>query len=134
MVDIVITPANVIAGGNSTRDSGIAGEALLAGKTVFLNTTTNKWMLSDNNGSGTRSVGGIALVGASLNQPVTFIKSGDLALGATLVAGTAYYLSGTPGGICPVADLVTGMDPVLIGIATSTTNINVSIQDVGVTL
>lgn len=134
MTDYVIVPANVIAGSNSTRDSGIAGESLLAGKAIYLNAATNKWMLADNNGAGTRAVGGIALVAASLNQPVTFIKSGDLALGTTLVAGADVWLSGTPGGLAPRADIVTGMDPVLIGIATSTTNINVSIQDVGVTI
>lgn len=134
MADYTIVPANVVAGSNSTRDTGTAGETIAAGKAIYLNTTTNKWMLADNNGAGTRSVGGIALVGASLNQPVTFIKSGDLALGTTLVAGADVWLSGTPGGLCPRADVVTGMDPVLVGIATSTTNINVSVQDVGVTI
>lgn len=134
MADLSVTPSNVIAGTNSTRDHGTAGETITAGKAVFLNATTNKWMLSDNNGTGTRTVHGIALNGASLNQPLAIHKSGDITIGATLTPGTAYYLSATAGGICPVADLDAGMDPVLIGIAKSASVLAVDIQDPGVTL
>jgi len=134
MADLTITAASVVAGTNSTRDHGTAGETITAGKAVFLDATTNKWMLSDNNGTGTRTVNGIALNGASLNQPLAIHKSGDITIGATITAGTAYYLSATAGGICPVADLASGMDAVLIGIAKSATVLAVDIQDPGVTL
>lgn len=134
MADLVITPASVVAGSNATRDTGTAGETIIAGKAVFLNAATSKWMLSDNNGTGTRQVKGIALNGASLNQPLSVLKDGDVTIGATLVPGTAYYLSSTPGGICPVADLATGMDSVLIGLAKSASVLAVDIQDSGVTL
>lgn len=134
MADLTITAASVVAGTNSTRDHGTAGETITAGKAVFLDATTNKWMLSDNNGTGTRAVNGIALNGASLNQPLAIHKTGDITIGATITAGTAYYLSGTAGGICPVADLASGMDPILIGIAKSASVLAVDIQDPGVTL
>jgi len=134
MADLTITPANVVAGSNATRDIGTAGETIVAGKAVFLNAATNKWMLSDNNGTGTRQVKGIALNGASLNQPLSVLKDGDVTIGATLVAGQDYWLSATAGGICPRADLATGMDTILIGIAKSTTVLAVDIQDSGVTL
>lgn len=49
MVDITITPANVVGGSNSSRDYGTAGEAITAGQAVYLSATTNKWMLADNN-------------------------------------------------------------------------------------
>lgn len=65
MADITVTPANVLPGTNAGIDSGIAGEAIAAGKTIYLNATTNRWMLSDNNGTGTRQVHGIALNAAS---------------------------------------------------------------------
>ncbi|WP_421579965.1 hypothetical protein [Shinella sp. M31] len=134
MADLTITAASVVAGTNSTRDHGTAGETITAGKAVFLDATTNKWMLSDNNGTGTRAVNGIALNGASLNQPLAIHKSGDITIGATITAGTAYYLSATAGGICPVGDLASGMDPILIGIAKSASVLAVDIQDPGVTL
>lgn len=134
MTDLVITAANVVAGSNATLDTGTAGETITAGKAVFLNTATNRWMLSDNNGTGTRAVKGIALNGASANQPVAVLKDGDITIGATLTAGTDYWLSGTAGGICPRADLTAGMDTIQIGVAKSATVLAVSIQDPGVTL
>lgn len=134
MADISVTPGNVVAGSNATRDTGTAGETITAGKAVFLNTATNRWMLSDNNGTGTRTVRGIALNGASANQPVAVLKDGDITIGATLTAGTDYWLSATAGGICPRADLDVGMDTVQIGVAKSATVLAVAIQDPGVTL
>ncbi|MDX0065902.1 hypothetical protein GOB13_23400 [Sinorhizobium meliloti] len=134
MADLSINSALVVGGTNSTRDTGTAGEAITAGQSIYLDATTNKWMISDNNGTGTRTVHGISLNGASLNQPVSIHKSGDITIGATLVVGTDYWLSGTAGGICPRADLVAGMDAIQIGIAKSTTVLSVDIQDPGVTL
>ena len=43
----------------------------------------------------------------------------------------AYYLSGTPGGVRPVADNVAGDYPVILGIAASTTVLNGAIQEAG---
>lgn len=134
MTDLAITATSVLPGSNAVKDSGIAGEAIAAGKAIFLNTTTNRWMLSDNNGTGTRIVNGIALNAAAVGQPVDYQKGGDITIGATLVAGTDYWLSGTPGGIAPRVDLVTGMDPILIGIAKTTAILTLAVTDVGVTL
>ncbi|HEV7305215.1 hypothetical protein [Ensifer sp.] len=134
MSDITITAANVIAGSNATRDIGTAGETITAGKIVFLDAATSKWMLSDNNGTGTRTVNGMALNGASLNQPLSVVKSGDVTVGSVLTAGTDYWLSATAGGICPRADLATGMDTIQIGVAKSATVLTIAIQDPGVTL
>lgn len=134
MADLTITASAVVAGSNATRDIGTAGEMITAGKAVFLNAATNRWMLSDNNGTGTREVKGIALNGASANQPLSVLKDGDITIGSTLVAGTDYWLSATAGGICPRADLATGMDTVQIGVAKSASVLAVNIQDPGVTL
>ncbi|MDX0555542.1 hypothetical protein GOL37_27350 [Sinorhizobium medicae] len=134
MADLVITAASVVAGTNSTRDIGTAGATITAGQAIYLDAATNKWLLSDNNGTGTRQVHGIALNGASLNQPISIHKAGDITIGATLVAGTDYWLSGTAGGLCARADLTTGMDAVQVGIAKSTTVLAVDVQDPGVTL
>ncbi len=134
MADLTITPGAVVASSNATRDIGTAGETIVAGKAIFLNAATNKWMLSDNNGTGTRQVHGIALNGASLNQPVSMVKSGDLTVGSVLTAGTDYWLSATAGGVCARADLATGMDTIQIGVAKSATVLTIAIQDPGVTL
>ena len=76
---------------------------------------------------------GVAVT-AGIGQPVRVLRSGPCTIGATLTAGVAYYLSDTAGGICPVADLSTGEYPCLVGIATSTTVLDVRFQYSGVSL
>jgi hypothetical protein len=134
MADISITAANVVAGANANTDQGSAGETITAGQTVYKSSTTNKWMKADSNSATVeaRTATAIALNSASLNQPLKVHKSGDITIGATLTANTAYYLSDTPGGICPLADVGTGEYLVLIGIARTTAILQVDIQSTGV--
>ncbi|QIG68724.1 hypothetical protein EVB67_074 [Rhizobium phage RHph_TM3_3_14B] len=136
MADLVITAANVVAGSNSSAVAGVAGETITAGKPVYQSSTTKKWMLADSNSATAeaRQAKGIALNGASLNQPIAVHKSGDITIGATLVAGTAYFLSDTPGGICPLADVGSGEYICQLGLAKSTTVLAVDIQFPGVAL
>ena len=103
---------------------------------LYLDGTDGKLKPADNDSAtaAVRRAIGIALNGAANGQPLAYLTAGPITIGATLVAGTAYYLSDTPGGICPVADLTTGEYPVLLGLATSTTVLNVSIQEAGVAL
>ncbi|WP_337737702.1 hypothetical protein [Sinorhizobium meliloti] len=125
-----MTPSAIIAGSNSAQEHGAAGEAITAGKSVYKSATTKKWMLADSNSAtaAARQAGGIALNGASDGQPITVHKSGDLAVGAVLTAGQAVYLSDTPGGLCPLADVGAGEYVCLIGLAKSTTVLAVDIQ------
>lgn len=137
MTDLVITPANVKAGSNVSREDGIAGATILAGQVVYLNATTGKYGLADNNAPTPPEIKtprGIALNGASLDQPIAVHKAGDITIGATLVAGTEYYLGDTPGGICPRADLIATETVTILGLAVSTTVLRVNIQMSGVTL
>lgn len=136
MADISITAANVVAGNDAAIVHGTAGEAITAGKAVYLSSTTNRWMLADSN-SGTpeaRRATGVALNGASAGQPVAVQKGGDITIGATLTAGTAYYLSDTAGGICPVADVGSGEYVCLIGLARSASVLAIGIQFPGVAI
>lgn len=136
MADLTITAASVLPGSNAAVVQGTAGEAITAGNVVYQSSTTKKWMLADNDSATAEAKApqGIALNGAALNQPVSVQKSGDITIGATLTPGTAYYLSSTAGGICPVADVASGDNVVLLGIAKSTTVLAVDIQIPGVTL
>ncbi|MBY3255576.1 hypothetical protein HFO09_07705 [Rhizobium laguerreae] len=136
MADLVISSGLVVAGADSSAVSGVAGETIAAGKAVYQSSTTKKWMLADSNSATAeaRQAKGIALNGASLNQPIAIHKGGDLTIGATLTAGQALYLSDTPGGLCPLADVGSGEYLCLIGLAKSTTVLDVSIQFPGVAL
>lgn len=136
MTDLSITAASVIAGSNSTREIGTAGEAIAAGKAVYKSSSTGLWMLADSNSATAeaKTADGIALCGSSAGQPIVVHTSGPITIGATLTAGTDYYLSDTAGGICPRADVGSGEAVCLIGMAASTTVLNVSIHAPGVTL
>jgi len=130
MADLVVTAASVVAGSDSTTVSGTAGVTITAGQAVYLDSTTGKWALADADSAtaAQRRAAGIALNGAALNQPIKVLTSGDVTIGATVTAGVAYYLSGTAGGICPVADVGTGEYVCLLGIATSASVLRVGIQ------
>lgn len=121
MADLVITATSVIPGADASIVYGRAGEALAQGKQVYLDSTSKKWMLADSNSAtaAARVASGTALNAAALDQPVAVAKRGQVAIGATLVPGTDYYLSDTPGGICPIADVGTGEYVCRIGMATS---------------
>lgn len=135
MTDISITAASVIGDGTNVK-SGQAGEALAAGKAVYKSSSTNKWMLADSNSATAeaRVATGIALNGAALNQPVDVATGGLITIGATVTGGTAYFLSDTPGGICPFADVGSGEYSQIIGIATSATVMRLLFAASGVAL
>jgi hypothetical protein len=128
MADLVITAASVLASTGAVRETGIAGAAIAAGEVVYKD-SNNKYQLADADGAAAlRTPTGIALNSAAANQPMHIQKSGDITLGAVLTAGTAYYLSDTPGKICPLADVTGGDYIVLLGLAESTTVLALNIQ------
>lgn len=126
MADLVITAASVKPSARATRKQGTAGATITQGQILYLDSTTKKLGLADSNGTGdTLVVEGIALNAASLDQPVSYATlDPDLVLGATLVPGTTYVLSGTPGGIATAADAVSGDEAVVLGNAKSATVLN----------
>lgn len=136
MADLAITAANVAAGVGARTMTGVAGATITAGQAVYQDPADGKLKLADTN-SGTAAARvpiGIALHGSLAGQPLTILQSGPCTIGAALTAGVAYYLSATPGGLCPVADLVAGCFPVSLGIATSATSIDVYIHASGASL
>jgi hypothetical protein len=136
MSDLVITATSVLPGGSAVIARGNAGAAVTAGQVVYLDTAAGTYKLADCDSAtaAARSPSGIALHGAASGQPLAVLTSGNITIGATVTAGVAYYLSGTAGGICPVADLATGDYPTLIGFATSASVVRVSLVESGVAL
>lgn len=134
MADLTITAANVSPGTNATKETANALAAITAGKVVYKDATTGKFGLADSNSAtaGVRTPYGIALNDAAINQPLTVVTSGRVNIGAVVVIGESYYLSDTPGGICPEADLASGEYPSFIGFGTATTTIDVNIKASGV--
>ncbi|SNZ21718.1 hypothetical protein [Cohaesibacter gelatinilyticus] len=135
MADLTITAASVVKGANAVLEAGTAGAAITAGQVVYRD-SSYKYQLCDADSAtaDAKKIRGVALNGASDGQPLTILKSGKVTIGATLVAGTTYVLSDTAGGIAPQADLGSGDDVAILGAATSTSEINVAINNTGVTL
>lgn len=133
MADLSITAANVVAGSGAKKVTGTAGATITAGQVVYFDTTDSKYKLADTDSAtaAVRSPAGIALNGASNNQPLTVLTAGPVTIGATVAVGDVYYLSGNPGGLAPFADVAAGDYPCIIGICTSTSVLDVKIHEAG---
>lgn len=135
MADLVITAANVVpVADGSTFRQGYAGEVVSAGMPVYLHAASNTLRKAKANTTAAEAVvSGIACHDAEVGQPLTIIVAGDIGLGAVLLAGKYYVLSGAAaGGIAPVADLTTGWRSSLLGYATTTSNLKVNILNTAV--
>lgn len=135
MADLTITAANVVSGSGAATQQGVFGATVTAGQVVYSD-ANGLWQLADNDSvtATARHAVGIALNGGAINQPAVVQTAGPITIGATLTAGTDYYLSANPGGICPRTDLVTGKTVCLLGLAASTTVLNIGIEFPNVTL
>lgn len=133
MADLTITAANVVAGTGSTKKHGTAGASVTAGQVVYLDSSTNTLKLADNDSAtaAVRQPVGIALHAASSGQPLTYLSAGPITIGATVAVGDILCLSSTAGGICPAADIASGDYNTIIGIATSTTVVDVKLHSAG---
>lgn len=131
MADITVTAANVRGSGGSQRVT-LAGFVGVPGKAVMVN-AAGKVVLSDNNAAGLQRVDGITLAStAGVDQPLVWQQGGEIVFGGGLVAGATYWLSDTPGGICPDADVGAGERAILVGYAKSATTLVLGVKDTGV--
>lgn len=135
MVDVSITAASLVPASDAEFEEGIAGATITAGQVVYKDPNdSNKLKLADSNSAvnSVRHGAGIAVHGAAAGQPLKYQVAGSLTLGGTLVRGTTYVLSETPGGIQPTADLTSGEYVTVLGTATSTTVLKMSLNRTGV--
>jgi hypothetical protein len=135
MADLSITAASVIAQTGATVDRQMkAGETITAGQAVYRSSTTGKLMKADADSATAeaRTAIGIALNGASDNQPLAIARAGDVAFGAILTANLPYFLSSTAGGIGVIGDVGAGEYLQQIGIAKSTSVMTLSFLATGV--
>ena len=113
-----------------------AGAAITAGQAIYLDSTDgNTAKPADANlSSAAAAAVGVSLTGAADGEQVAYVVSGDFELGGTLVKGTTYILSATAGGIAPDSDAVSGWYKTILGVASSTTNLTLSVNATGITV
>ncbi len=123
---VAITAANVLGSALAERITQFkAAAAITAGQYVYLN-SSSQWALADSDGAlGTSptDIRGFAENSApGAGQPLTVvIYDPSFTLGGTLVAGQTVYLFTTAGAVS-IADVpTTAAQPVVTGIASSTT-------------
>jgi hypothetical protein len=133
MADYTVVPANVLASSKSTRETGVAGVALIAGQ-VLAQDTDGSMKLHDANGAAPLNVvKGVALHPTAIGQPIVFVKQDpNFTPGFAITAGATVIASATPGGMCPDADKASGWFVTELGHGISTTQIKLAIAPVGV--
>ncbi len=116
-----------------SKTTGVAGATITAGQPVYIDTTdSNKMKPCDVDASVlAATVAGIALHAATNGQPLSYITSGDITIGATVAVGVHYVASDPAGGIMPIADLDSGDYVSRLGYGISTTQIRLDIKNLG---
>lgn len=132
MADLTITGTSVkrVTGTPSTK---YAGATITAGMAIYVDPVTKTIFPTDADVLATAVADGIALNGAVVGQPVSYLPAeATITIGATVVTGTAYFLSTTAGAICLQTDLASGDFPFFVGFAINTTDIKLVMSGAGV--
>lgn len=119
----------------TTTEPVAAGATIAAGEVVYLDTAdSNKAKLADNNASAaTAVVKGIALTSGVSGSGLIVATGNSITLvGASMTIGLTYYLGATAGQIVPEADLATGNYVCRLGVASSATQLELSIANTGI--
>jgi hypothetical protein len=131
MADLTQTPANVVPVSGATLSHVTAGEAVDAGMPVY-RAVDGRYNKAQTDTAAKAAATGVAVNSAAGGQPLTIQTAGNLALGATLVKGETYFVSGTAGKIQPSGDVGTTEYVTRLGFATDVTNLELDISASGV--
>lgn len=136
MPALTITAANVGVGENANTDIITVGQATNHGVVLYVDTATDSlYKPADADAVDTAKANAISLTSATgTGLPVLVLRNGDLYLGAILTQGVEYYLGTTPGTIVLKSDLASGDYVTRIGIARTTSILEVDIDATGITL
>ena len=134
MADITVTPANVVPASGYGFTDGVAGETLTAGDVVYLKASDNRYWKAAHTGEATAAAVGIILQGVAAGQPARICTSGNINPGGTTAAGVTYCVSTNGGKIALDSDVGSSDYKTIIGLGTTTSNINVQFHISGVAI
>ena len=135
MAALSITAANVAYVQGSTQIVTY-GETVTQGQPIREH-TDGKFYLCNNTTSTDAGATKIALTPGSADEKGVAMGGGvnsDIKIGATVAAGTSYYVGGSDGDIVPHGDLSSGDHIVVIGHGISTTTIRLTFNNLGATI
>ena len=133
MANLTITAANVGISGSDTRiKSVIVSEAVTQGQGVYYDTATNKYTRATAGDVVAKAdARGIVLTPAGADGQCVIATGGLVIAGATLAVGTVYVVSATVGLIAPIADMTTGDFVTILGVAKTTSVLELAINASG---
>lgn len=138
MADLTQTAANVAPRAGCAILLVTAGEAITQGMPVYRSQSDSKYYKADSDASATADVAGIAATPSSADGDRFVIaknKSGstaDINLGATLTQGETYVVSTNAGAVAPIGDLTTGDYISYLGVASSTSILQMNLNATGI--
>lgn len=132
MADLVVVAANVKPGSSAVSKRGIAGEGITAGDSVFEAADGGIELCEHDQTILEAASVGVALNDAAVDQPIEYIVTGDIDMGAILSIGQTYIVGAGPGGIAPEADAGVGDFVTVLGVATTVNNLKMGILQSGV--
>lgn len=128
MADLSITTANVGVSSNAITSIVQVGETVTAGQAGYKKSLDGLYYKADANASSaTAAALGVFLSGASTNGYALFCTAGNYLAGATLTVGETYVVSATAGGIAPIADVTTGWYVTILGVASSSSILQLNV-------
>jgi len=128
MADLSITAANVKMVAGASTKVATAGATITAGQTLYGDANdSSKLKLASTASSAAAAIVGIALHGASADQPITYLYEGDIDIGGTVGIGAVLVASDNPGSIADSGDNTTGDYVTTIGIGITAARVRVKI-------
>ncbi len=132
MADLVPVVADVIKSTGAVTDTGTAGMGILAGELLYLESATQTLKLAIASSAAAAAAVGIALHSSLTNQPVTYIKGGNIILGCAIAVAETYCVTDVAGDIGLVSDRGANDYMTLLGVGSSITEIELRINRSGV--
>lgn len=134
MTAISITAGNIIPATSYAYVDTVAATTITRGQVCYLN-ASNQAALAQCDGTALEAtVAGIALNDAGAGQPIRLQNGGTMGMGAVLTAGVPYCVGATAGQIVPFEDIVSTNKVSFLGVASTTSNLVIGINNTGVTL
>ena len=132
MADVTIVAGQVLpsTAGGWTLGQGIAGATITAGHPLYADASDGgKLKPADADAQTTARARGIAVSSAGDEQPIRYLVAGPITLGSgNLVQGRSYFVSANAGGICRESDVASSKFTTALGLATTTSQLDVQLQ------
>ena len=132
MADVTIVAGQVLpsTAGGWTLGQGTAGATITAGQPLYADASDRgKLKPADADALTTARARGIAVSSAGDEQPIRYLVAGPITLGSgNLVQGRSYFVSANAGGICRESDVASSKFTTSLGLATTTSQLDVQLQ------